>query len=103
VLPAGFGDRASGEHLCPGRGDRNLERQMGDLAAGELLGVEPGVQPVMGEQLGVCAPLDHPAGSTARMMSAPSPNPPTMTVAPGRTAATASATARAFDWGRNVV
>jgi hypothetical protein len=65
--------------LCPGRGDRNLERQ------------------VMGEQLGVCA-LDHPAGSIARMMSAPSPNPPTMIVATCRTAATASATAFVEAW-----
>jgi len=33
-----------------------------DLAAGELLGVEPGVEPVASEELGVRALLDDPAG-----------------------------------------
>jgi hypothetical protein len=33
-----------------------------DLAAGELLGVEPGVEPVVSEELSVRALLDDPAG-----------------------------------------
>ena len=33
-----------------------------DLAASELLGVEPGVEPVVSEELGVRALLDNPAG-----------------------------------------